>query len=68
MASSRADTRILIVDDDVGVRDTMHEYIQTVGYYAEAVSSAEEALELMGRKISTSLSRILCCLSWVAWS
>ena len=50
MASSKADTRILIVDDDVGVRDTMHEYIQTVGYYSKAVSCAEEALELMGKE------------------
>ena len=31
------------------VRNTMHEYIKTVGYYSEAVSCAEEALELMGK-------------------
>ena len=48
MAPSKADIRILIVDDDVGVRDTMHDYIQTVGYYCRAVSCAEEALELLG--------------------
>jgi diguanylate cyclase (GGDEF)-like protein len=45
MALSKADTRILIVDDDVDVRNTMHEYIKAAGYYAEAVSCAEEALE-----------------------
>ena len=50
MAPSKADTRILIVDDDAGVRNTMHEYIQTVGYYSKAVSCAEEALELMGKE------------------
>jgi diguanylate cyclase (GGDEF)-like protein len=45
MALSKADTRILIVDDDVAVRNTMYEYITAAGYYSEAVSCAEEALE-----------------------
>ena len=49
MALSKTDTRILIVDDDVAVRTTMHEYIKTAGYYSETVSCAEEALELLGR-------------------
>ena len=49
MASSKADTRILIVDDDVAVRNTMFEYIRTAGYYSETASCAEEALELLGR-------------------
>ena len=49
MVSSKADTRILIVDDDVAVRNTMYEYIKTAGYYSETVSCAEEALELLGR-------------------
>jgi len=45
MTLSKADTRILIVDDDVAVRNTMHEYIKAAGYYSEAVSCSEEALE-----------------------
>ena len=49
MALSKADTRILIVDDDVAVRNTMYEYIKTAGYYSETVSCAEEALELLER-------------------
>jgi len=49
MAPSKADTRILIVDDEVDVRNTMYEYIKTAGYYAEAVSCAEEALESLGK-------------------
>jgi diguanylate cyclase (GGDEF)-like protein len=49
MAPSRADTRILIVDDDVAVRNTMYEYIKAAGYFPEAVSGAEEALELLGK-------------------
>jgi len=49
MALSKADTRILVVDDDVAVRNTMYEYIKTAGYYAEAVSCAEEALESLGK-------------------
>jgi len=47
MALSPADTRILIVDDDVAVRNTMYEYIKTAGYIPETVSCAEEALELL---------------------
>jgi diguanylate cyclase (GGDEF)-like protein len=49
MALPKADTRILIVDDDVAVRNTMHEYIKAAGYYSEAVSCAEEALESLGK-------------------
>ena len=49
MTPSRVDIRILIVDDDVAVRNTMHEYIKTAGYYSEPVSCAEEALELLGK-------------------
>jgi two-component system cell cycle response regulator len=49
MALSKADTRILIVDDDVTVRNTMYEYIKSAGYYSEAVSCAEEALESLGK-------------------
>ena len=49
MASSKADTRILIVDDDVAVRNTMYEYIKTAGYLPETVSCAEEALELLAK-------------------
>jgi diguanylate cyclase (GGDEF)-like protein len=47
MANSAPKTRVLIVDDDEAVRNTMNEYIQTAGYDSEAVSCAEEALELM---------------------
>ena len=49
MALSKADTRILIVDDDVAVRNTMHKYIKNAGYYSEAVSCAEQALESLGK-------------------
>jgi diguanylate cyclase (GGDEF)-like protein len=45
MVRSNANTRVLIVDDDEAVRNTMNEYIQTAGYNSEAVSCAEEALE-----------------------
>lgn len=47
MAQSPEDTRILIVDDDLAVRNTMHEYIKTAGYHSHAVSCAEDALELL---------------------
>jgi two-component system, cell cycle response regulator len=36
---------ILIVDDDLSVRDTMREYLELAGYETTVASSAEEALE-----------------------
>ena len=47
MVRSEADTRVLIVDDDEAVRNTMIEYIIAAGYKSEAVSCAEEALEVL---------------------
>jgi diguanylate cyclase (GGDEF)-like protein len=47
MVRSADNVRVLIVDDDEAVRNTMNEYIQTAGYPSETVSCAEEALELM---------------------
>ncbi len=50
MASAKSQVQILIVDDDVAVRNTMNEYISTAGYQSEAVSCAEEALEMLDNK------------------
>ncbi len=47
MVRSEGDTRVLIVDDDEAVRNTMIEYIIAAGYKSEAVSCAEEALEVL---------------------
>ncbi|MCP4627520.1 MAG: diguanylate cyclase [bacterium] len=49
MAKTNENTRVLVVDDDEAVRSTMNEYIQAAGYDSEAVSCAEEALELMAK-------------------
>ena len=38
-------TNILIVDDEVGVRDSMHEFIEMAGYHSTMASSAEDAVE-----------------------
>lgn len=40
---------VLIVDDDLSVRNTMHEYIANAGFSTMAASSAEEALELISK-------------------
>ncbi|MCP4346198.1 MAG: diguanylate cyclase [Desulfobacterales bacterium] len=40
------DPTILIVDDDVAIRNLMKEFIETVGYKTGTASDAEEALEL----------------------
>jgi diguanylate cyclase (GGDEF)-like protein len=50
MTSAKAKAQILIVDDDVAVRNTMNEYITSAGYQSDAVSCAEEALELLEKK------------------
>jgi diguanylate cyclase (GGDEF)-like protein len=38
---------ILIVDDDLSIRNAMHEFIEMSGYQASVASSAEEALDLL---------------------
>jgi len=50
MALAKTKAKILIVDDDVAVRNTMNEYISTAGYRSDTVSCAEEALELLEKK------------------
>ena len=39
--------KILIVDDDAAIRNSLHEFILISGYTAFKASSSEEALELL---------------------
>ncbi len=41
------DANILIVDDDVAIRDAMHEFIQMSGYASHIADSAEDALAII---------------------
>lgn len=50
MSSANKRIQILIVDDDVAVRNTMNEYINSAGYESESASCAEEALERLEKK------------------
>ena len=50
MASSNKNISVLIVDDDVSVRSTMNEYVNSAGYKSDTVSCAEEALEMLKKK------------------
>ena len=50
MTQSNKVNNILIVDDEVGVRDSMHEFIEMAGYHSAIASSAEEALEVLKEK------------------
>jgi len=50
MVSSNTKFLVLIVDDDVAVRNTMNEYINSAGYKSEAVACAEDALEILEKK------------------
>ena len=43
--------KILIIDDDAGVRDSMQEFIKDSGYDIYTASSAEEALELLKSEV-----------------
>ena len=48
---SKIDTSILIVDNEPGIRNSIHEFIGMAGYKSFETSSAEEALEIL--KINT---------------
>jgi diguanylate cyclase (GGDEF)-like protein len=47
MKKKNSGINVLIVDDDLSVRNTMDEYIANAGFSTLAASSAEEALELI---------------------
>jgi diguanylate cyclase (GGDEF)-like protein len=47
MGKKNSNINVLIVDDDLSVRNTMDEYIANAGFSTLAASSAEEALELI---------------------
>ena len=47
MEQANKNTNILIVDDEVGVRESMNEFIRMAGYNSTMASSAEEALEVL---------------------
>ena len=49
MEKKISEIHVLIVDDDLSVRNTMHEYVANAGFNALAASSAEEALELISK-------------------
>jgi diguanylate cyclase (GGDEF)-like protein len=49
-ADSSSDSRILIVDDDSGIRTTMHEFIGMSGFDAQSAASAEDALAMMAEQ------------------
>jgi diguanylate cyclase (GGDEF)-like protein len=43
----RAETHILIVDDDAAIRDSLNEFIEMSGYRSYMAASAEQALEML---------------------
>ena len=42
---------ILIVDDDLSIRDAMYEFVEISGYEASVASSAEEAMEVLSENV-----------------
>lgn len=49
-SNGERDDRILIVDDDDAIRDSMNEFIQRSGFNAFSAPSAEEALEVLHKE------------------
>jgi PleD family two-component response regulator len=47
MKKKNSDIHVLIVDDDLSVRNTMQEYISNAGFSSLTAATAEEALELV---------------------
>ena len=47
MQNAGNENNILIVDDEIGVRDSMHEFIEMAGFRSTIASSAEEAIDLL---------------------
>lgn len=43
--------RVLIVDDEVDIRDVVAEYLETVGHQVTAVGSGREAMDLVDRGV-----------------
>ena len=47
MKKKNSNIRVLIIDDDASVRNTIYEYIANAGFNPTAASTAEEAIELV---------------------
>ena len=48
MTEASATARVLVVDDDVTVRDVVRRYLERAGYAVTLASDGEEALLLVG--------------------
>ena len=55
-------SNILIVDDEIGIQESLYGVLEDEGYKASSVASGEACLELL-RRIRTSMS---CC--WISGS
>ncbi|MBW1867107.1 MAG: response regulator, partial [Deltaproteobacteria bacterium] len=47
ISQSKMDIKILIVDDDDAIRDSMREFIEISGYHALSAANAEDALKIL---------------------
>ena len=60
-------SRILIVDDEPGVRSALGGVLRDEGYDVDAVDSGEACLERLARRSSTWWSSTSGCRAWTAW-
>ncbi len=50
MEKDPGDTHVLVVDDEEGVRATLHEFIEYEGYKCSSAADAQEAFDVLGRE------------------
>ena len=59
--------RILVVDDDEGVRTFLAEALEADGYDVQQAADGAAAIRRWKPRASTSSSPISACPSWMAW-
>ena len=67
-AASAALLRILIVDDETIVRDSLGAWFRQDGHHVEVAESAKDALRMAAAGHTTSLSSTSRCPGWTASS
>ena len=53
------ENRILVVDDEVGIREILQFNLENAGFEVDCASSAEQALEMLGQQHSLILLDVM---------
>ena len=60
-------TRILVVDDEPGIRQSLGGVLEDEGYTVETAASGENCLQLLGKKAFDAVLLDVWILGWMAW-